>query len=109
MREMCKLRHEKYENEYYCTGRTLAAGYHTNESNDENCFGTVVCVGNCFAYAVSAAFSGGAGKLMDIFAPQIVKPVSGRLGVRDPADLAGIFKAIHFVFHFIAPLSFTVS
>ena len=43
-----------------------------NESNDENCVGTVVCVGNCFAYAVSAAFSGGAGKLMDIFAPQIV-------------------------------------
>ena len=46
-----------------------------NESNDEHCFGTVVCVGNGFAYAVSAVFSGGAGKLMDIFAPQIVNGI----------------------------------
>ena len=46
-----------------------------NESNDEKCFGTVVCVGNCFAYAVSSAFSGGAGKLMDIFAPQIINGI----------------------------------
>ena len=34
--ELCKLMNEKYENEYYCTGRTLAAGYHNNESNDES-------------------------------------------------------------------------
>ena len=45
------------------------------ESNEENCFGTVVCVCNGFAYAVSAIFSGGAGRLMDIYAPQIVDGV----------------------------------
>ncbi|MBE6389292.1 MAG: multidrug effflux MFS transporter [Lentisphaerae bacterium] len=45
------------------------------ESNPENCFGTVICVGNFFAYAVSAAFSGCAGKLMDVYQPQIVDGV----------------------------------
>ena len=45
------------------------------ESNPEHCFGTVICVGNCFAYAVSAAFSGGSGKLMDVYAPQVIDGV----------------------------------
>ncbi len=42
------------------------------ESNPERCFGTSVCVCNAFAYAISAVFSAGAGKLMDIFEPSII-------------------------------------
>ena len=42
------------------------------ESNCDYRFGTVVCVGNSFAYAVSAVFSGCAGRLMDVYQPEIV-------------------------------------
>ena len=42
------------------------------ESNPERSFGTSVCVCNAFAYAISAVFSGGAGRLMDVFPPEIV-------------------------------------
>lgn len=42
------------------------------ESNEDYRFGTAVCVCNGFAYAVSAFFGGGAGKLMDLYAPQII-------------------------------------
>ncbi len=42
------------------------------ESNCDYRFGTVVCVGNFFAYAVSAVFSGCAGRLMDVYQPEIV-------------------------------------
>jgi len=42
------------------------------ESNREDSFGTVVCVGNCLAYGISSLFSAGAGKLMDIFEPQVI-------------------------------------
>ena len=42
------------------------------ESNRDNCFGTVVCVGNSMAYGISSLFSAGAGKLMDVFEPQII-------------------------------------
>jgi MFS family permease len=45
------------------------------ESNPDHRFGTAVCVGNCFAYGVSAIAGGGAGKLMDFYAPQIVDGV----------------------------------
>lgn len=45
------------------------------ESNEDYRFGTAVCVGNCFAYAVSALFGWLAGKLMDVFDPQIVDNV----------------------------------
>ena len=45
------------------------------ESNDSNRFGTVICVGNCLAYAISALFGGCAGKLMDFYSPQIVNGV----------------------------------
>jgi MFS family permease len=41
------------------------------ESNADNRFGTVACVGNCFAYAISAIFGGLAGVLMDVFPPQL--------------------------------------
>ena len=45
------------------------------ESNPEQSFGTSVCVCNAFAYTVSAVFSDGAGKLMDIFHPAIVNGI----------------------------------
>lgn len=45
------------------------------ESNKENCFGTTVCVCNAFAYAISAVFSAGAGKLMDVFPPEMVNNI----------------------------------
>ncbi len=45
------------------------------ESNREDCFGTVVCVGNCLAYGISSLFSAGAGKLMDVFEPQMINNI----------------------------------
>ena len=45
------------------------------ESNPEQSFGTSVCVCNAFAYTVSAVFSDGAGKLMDIFHPATVNGI----------------------------------
>lgn len=41
------------------------------ESNADNRFGTVICVGNSLAYGISAVLSDCAGKMMDIFPPEI--------------------------------------
>lgn len=45
------------------------------ESNEEHRFGTSVCVCNAFAYAISSLACWGAGKLMDIYAPQILNGI----------------------------------
>lgn len=42
------------------------------ESNDDNRFGTVLCVGNCLAYGISALLGGVSGMLMDVYEPTVV-------------------------------------
>ena len=46
------------------------------ETNEENRFGTVLCVGNFFSYSVTAGFGCVLGKLMDIYPPQKVGEIS---------------------------------
>ncbi len=46
------------------------------ETNEEQCFGTVMSVSNSFAYTVTAVFGGTLGKLMDIFPPEVVSGVN---------------------------------
>ena len=69
------------------------------ESNPDTRFGTAVCVGNCFAYGVSAIAGGCAGKLMDLYAPQIVNGVkiygrSSYLLVFGVLVIAGVIAAL---------------
>lgn len=46
------------------------------ETNEENRFGTVLCVGNFFSYSVTAGFGCVLGKLMDIYPPQKIDGIS---------------------------------
>lgn len=45
------------------------------DANYEHRFGTVMSIGNCFAYLVTAAFGGFLGKLMDLFPPTVINGV----------------------------------
>ena len=46
------------------------------ETNEEQRFGTVMSVSNGFAYAVTAIFGGGLGKLMDLYPPEVIDGVN---------------------------------
>ena len=46
------------------------------ETNEENRFGTVLCVGNFFSYSVTAGFGCVLGRLMDLYPPQKIDGIS---------------------------------
>ena len=45
------------------------------ETNDENCFGTILSINNGFAYAVTAIVVNVIGKLMNIYPPETISGV----------------------------------